>query len=444
MKVTALFNRMIEYLITNKPHLWLTKFYIFIPLTLFLGLLYFYIGSSLPLVSDLTLAIIITTSLSIVIFILLLISQRFYFHPAFNRRQLSSIFVINYIYIFIFAFLVCLIPVMISLKIQAIDDDLIHRDLNKIRIGMLNSDYINLIKKGEKYLDSVQNNPHGEEFQRLTDIKTNKFINYEPGQFTDIHDSVYSTVYSDTSTNALDDDYIPRDSFRFNVFERTLNDMPFDTIQSIKKELNTILKRYGFSFFKNNSSDIYDSSTIKINNYFDLINEESLRLYENKNIFPSSESGLILFICIELFFLFNQFVFVVITRIDWNNFLFALFISSLLLGVFIYINAIILWNDAFLWFYIPLILLLIPFFLIRLKKQRQATFYQPDLLFTYFINIIILPLIAISIYSLITFVSESDDLISIWILNGMCLVANLTFNYFSNNRFNYFINKPKS
>lgn len=298
-----------SYLVKNKPHLWLTRLHIITPIAALLLIVTFLLSGWLPLHTSIYPVLVITSLISIAILVFLLRFQFLYYSKNFKAMQLSHIFLINTLNIFILLIVAVIIPLRISFRVnEVLNGDSFSDVSDEIRIAMIPARWIDLIKSGA--LDSggtklFKNLEEQSDF--MGNIQNNKFIT---SALTELNlGGADSTKMSADSSAAIDSSKIlPADTtirkitdtaylkhYNYSKFLLTLRQKSNSDIIAIKADFQNVLIRYDFSSYP--GVLLGDSSVSTENDYFDTLNKQILNLYSTNNFAKNAASILpILFI----------------------------------------------------------------------------------------------------------------------------------------------------
>jgi hypothetical protein len=383
-----LFDKSDEYLIANKPHLWLARLHIITPIGLLLLATTAVLSYALPLSTAIYPILIGACLVSIFCIAALLRFQYLYYNKNFTPRQLNLLFLVNCVNILLFLVIAIIIPCNLGQRVQSALDRLDFTDFsNDMRIAMIPAKDIAWIRSGA--LDSVRPGQFANQAEYadfLEDVKSNKFImsaltelNFNNASAADstvtaAADSSAtdtSAVKMDSSKLAADSSAYPADSskkmaadttkkypsqsagsdfsgpkndtpylkhYNYSSFLLTLRGKSDEEIARIKSNILYERRRFDFPAYYG------DSSRNSINDYYDVLNKQSLNLYSTKSFY--SQAGVLLICLFILFLSLSQFSILSLSR---NKYLILL----LALLVFFGMGAAVVFSEfAFTWVFI--------------------------------------------------------------------------------------------
>ena len=141
------FKELDEYLIKNKPEIWLTKCHCYIPIAFFILIFVLAFQIFLPTCFNIYIILTSTSIIAIILFVLMLRNQFVYFNKNFNENQLLSIYGINFLAILLFSLIAIGPPYLFGKRAFSINENrLFAIDKDNIRIAMIKYYYIKTIK----------------------------------------------------------------------------------------------------------------------------------------------------------------------------------------------------------------------------------------------------------------------------------------------------------
>ena len=340
------FKKLDTYLATNKPHIWLSRVHIVLPIAILLLIITVILLGHLPITTNIYWVLITGCIISLGFITALLRFQYLYYHKNFNARQLRVLFLVNLLSISLLFTIAVYIPFKMGSRANQKLEYVNFTDIsNDIRIAMMRSDLIDSIRAG--VLDSTISQPlQGTHIDLMDNITHNKFITQALTEldFNGSAGAVDSTVavlpdtaiamadsatkYADTtvirpdtakiSNNTAKTPEVKANGYNYSDFLKLLRAKTPEEIAVIKNTIGETFTKFEFSRYGG------DTSVSSINGYYDILNKESLNLYSTKTFYGNfGIIGVILFV---LLVSLSQFSILVFNR---NNA--ALVLTSLLL-----------------------------------------------------------------------------------------------------------------
>lgn len=310
-----IFKKIDNYLLINRPEIWLSRIHFIIPGIIIIFLLELLLARMVPLSMNL----LILSCFLVTFFLLFLVAwcrfQKQYFEQNFSPSDCIRLYLCNTLCILLLMGLLGVIPFIVSSKISKIDYDRISNDLTRIRIDNVSDDQIYQIKQysveafdsararlsiyqpdpvwvvnNKKYIDHYNStNP----VPTYDNVEINEFLTTAFSEFDNAYGSD-SLIQDYTITDSVDisaaenmtpltkGEVVEQLTFRKNIkylglaldilILKSMNE-----INEIKRSSTNIYARYGFSI--NRSRYAYDRSA-----YFKELNSQISTLYFNKEL----------------------------------------------------------------------------------------------------------------------------------------------------------------
>jgi len=309
-----------ENLVRNKPEVWLSKVHYAWPAAVFVCAVVFFVGFHLPLTTNIVPFFFITCFFALVAYLYLLRQQSIYSDPVLRTKQLHRIFLLNFCTNFLIVLIAVAGPFILSSQVRSLlKNNFFIDDSEKIRIAMVKSEQIDLIKRhamDKKYIDSVRESSWDDYIKltyKINDIESNSFIKNSIGNL-DLTMTTSSPVTTDTTLAPVDSMKVYGDSssnassffqqqqntkyepYQYNDLEISIQFKTDQEIDEIKKNIRPLMAKYDFSIYDGSK----DSTNDEINSYYKLLNQQSINLYKSQNLYSEPTLVLLLLVIISL------------------------------------------------------------------------------------------------------------------------------------------------
>ncbi len=311
-----LFNKLDTYLITNKPHIWLTRVHIVLPVAMLLLAMVIIFSGHVRMTNNIYWVLIAGCIASLGLIVALLRFQYLYYNKNFNETQLKNLLFVNLITLLFLLIIAVYIPFRMSSRADSTLEYVNFKDVSdEIRIAMIRSDYITAIRAG--MLDSLRDTPvYAADFDLIENLKSNKFITQaltelEFNSSSASADSAVAVVdttaaiYADTIKASADSvaKYVDTTkgnpygtktqntpaasagattyAYNYTDFLKLLRAKTPEEIAFFKRNIGGTIAKYEFTSYGG------DSSLSSINTYYDILNKESLNLYSTRTFYSN-------------------------------------------------------------------------------------------------------------------------------------------------------------